>query len=64
LIDNRLDVALAQWSCSEQKAERPEYRCNLAALANALVPHQAGALAIHDLHFGYLQGRTIFQAPI
>ena len=61
LIDNRLDFALAQWSCSEQKAERPEYGCDLAALANALVAHQAGAIAIHDLHFGYRQGRTIFQ---
>jgi energy-coupling factor transport system ATP-binding protein len=61
LIDNRLDFALAQWSCSEQKAEQPEYRCDLAALANALGPHQAGAIAIDDLHFGYRQGRTIFQ---
>jgi energy-coupling factor transport system ATP-binding protein len=61
LIDNRLDFALAQWSCSEQKAEQPEYPCDLAALANALGPHQARAIAVHDLHFGYRQGRTIFQ---
>jgi energy-coupling factor transport system ATP-binding protein len=60
LIDNRID-ALPSWSRREQRAEGSVYAADLSALTGELVPHQAGAIAVHDLHFGYRRGRTIFR---
>jgi energy-coupling factor transport system ATP-binding protein len=60
LIDNRID-ALPSWSRREQRAKGSAYAGDLSALTGELVPHRAGAIVIHDLHFGYRHGRTIFQ---
>jgi energy-coupling factor transport system ATP-binding protein len=61
LIDNRID-ALACWSRREQRVGDSAYAVDLSALTGELVPHQAGAIVIHDLHFRYSGGRAIFQA--
>jgi energy-coupling factor transporter ATP-binding protein EcfA2 len=60
LIDNRIE-SLPSWSHREQTPAGSAYSANLPALTNELLPHQASAIAIHDLHFGYRRGRTIFQ---
>jgi len=61
LTDNRLDGPLPHWSCTEQTNESATFACDLPALANHLLPQHAGPLAIHDLHFGYRNGRTILR---
>jgi energy-coupling factor transport system ATP-binding protein len=60
LIDNRID-ALPSWSRREQRAEDSVYAGDLSALTCQLMPQQAGAIVIHDLHFSYRRGATIFQ---
>jgi energy-coupling factor transport system ATP-binding protein len=60
LIDNRID-AIPLWSRRERRAEGSVYAGDLSALNGELVPHQAGAIVIDDLHFGYHRGRMIFQ---
>jgi energy-coupling factor transporter ATP-binding protein EcfA2 len=60
LIDNRID-SLPSWSRRAQSAEGTEYAADLSALTDELVIHQAYAIAIQDLYFGYRRGRTIFK---
>jgi energy-coupling factor transporter ATP-binding protein EcfA2 len=60
LIDNRIDVPPGAWSMHWREAETSAPNCTLDALSAALAPRKAPAIAVHDLRFGYRNGRMIF----
>ena len=62
LIDNRLPPPLVGWTCRERAADTTDFDCDPRRVVADLPRHQAPAIAIRGLHFGYRHGKDIFRA--
>jgi energy-coupling factor transport system ATP-binding protein len=61
LIDNRVEEIGPQWTTIAHSPRKSDYDCDLAALADALVPHRSPAISLEDLDFSYGRSRHIFR---
>jgi energy-coupling factor transport system ATP-binding protein len=61
LIDNRLPPPLVGWSASERAADTRAFDCDPHRVVADLQRHQAPAIAIRGLQFGYRHGKDIFR---
>jgi energy-coupling factor transporter ATP-binding protein EcfA2 len=62
LVDNRLPIPLAGWTCSERAADTAAFDCDPRRLVADMAPRQAPAIAVSGLHFDYRDGKSIFRA--
>jgi len=62
LIDNRLPPALPGWHAIERAADAAAFACDPRQMVAALGRHDAPAIEIRGLSFGYRRGADIFRS--